>query len=167
MLPSGSASPFVYLVAHPETATEPAPECLLGDDGSLQVVTGDVRDLRHGVIADASLSELLAAWRCADGLRSWAHQLCDAVEAEVAENRPGDACKEWAHCVFLVLPRLMLISVIRDARWSPADQAVAAVEHLHMRQMIRTIQMLVPNADWTLLRQAPFFPPPLAELIGV
>jgi hypothetical protein len=157
MLPPGAASPFAHMIAHPEEG-EPVPDGLMDEAGSLLVVTGDARDLMRTVVAETTTVELRTAWACAGAQREWARGLCDSVEAELAEAAPWRTCLEWAQGVFLVMPRLLLLNALRGSRWSPTDHAMAAVDLLLMRHLLRSTQALAPDASWELLRQAPLFP---------
>ncbi|MFE3269951.1 hypothetical protein [Streptomyces sp. NPDC059215] len=160
MNPSAAAHPFASLV---ETTQQDVPEAadqVMADDGTFTFLPdGDARDHLRGLADTASAEDLRVCWRTAQEVREWALDLCDQVEAELDDGRPGEAVTLWL--VGRGMPSgISVLETLRERRWSPSSAAVSTLLLLFQRQMYEALDEQVPGYQWPVLEMAGVMAPP-------
>ncbi|MEU1484553.1 hypothetical protein [Streptomyces sp. NPDC005752] len=164
MSPGLEVNPIASLV---ETTVRDVPHSpVLGPDGSLTMLTGDVRRALHELAATASTEDLRAAWHAARDVRAWALDLCARVEAELAARVPGDATMEW--WISRQLPAgLSLLDELRTQRERAAATALSALGLLLQREQFAELDRVQPGCQWDLAQAPGFLPPPARVFLAL
>ncbi|MFC8949503.1 hypothetical protein [Streptomyces rochei] len=139
---------------------------VLGPDDSLTLLTGDVRSILRTLAATASPEDLFAAWHAAQGVRSWALDLCARTEAELAARTPGEATMEW--WVTRQLPAgLPLLEELRTRHEKVTSTALSALGLLLQRERFSELDRLQPGCQWDLVQTRGFLPPAARDFLDL
>jgi len=157
--PVGGAAPLAGQVEYRWPGNHEQADPHLTDNGGLDFLPeGDLRVYLRDLAATTAMKELLEAWRAAAQAGTWANDLCDAVEREIAAREPGEAMKEWFLGAFGP-PRLMIITALRHAKPRPIDLATNALGLILIRGIIRNLRQLLPEGRFDLLANPAVAPP--------
>jgi hypothetical protein len=161
LLPAGAAAPVASRMEYGWPGNDEDAATLLTENGELATVPHvDLRDHFRELAADSPLADLRDAWQAAEQLRHWAVALCDAVERELAEGRPGPACEEW-WIGSLGPSRLQLVASLRTKDAGPFDLAQTALQLVMERNYMQNLQTLTPEGNFGILQTPYLLPPPI------
>ncbi|MEV6537278.1 hypothetical protein AB0M86_48500 [Streptomyces sp. NPDC051639] len=165
MNPGAAAHPFASLVETTQQDVSESADLVMADDGTFTFLPdGDARDHLRGLADTASAEDLRVCWRTAQEVREWALNLCDQVEAELDDGRPGEAVTLWL--VGRGMPSgISVLETLRERRWSPSSAAVSTLLLLFQRQMYEALDEQVPGCQWPVLNIAGVMAPPVRDLI--
>lgn len=164
LAPAGGLAPLAGQVEYRWPISRGIEPAGLPEDEDLLALLGncDLRVQLRDLAMAAPATELLDAFQVAASVPGWADGLCAAVEREIAARRAGSATREWVMGA-LGLPRLLLVTALRDQNAGPAATAATALALLFVRNMIRTVRQLLPAGNAGVLN-SPFVAPTL--LVG-
>ncbi|TQS45144.1 hypothetical protein [Cryptosporangium phraense] len=171
LAPAGAAVPVASMLEHPDDNPALAE---IHDGNSLTLLpAGDIRKALAGLINEASLSQLRAAWKAVEDLHEWAESLCANAEHELDLLAAGVIRDAWpgiqAWCIGSLLGanRSLLIAGLRDPAPTSSARAHLAVTLLFITTALNRLRILVPGGQFELLPDLlPPFLTRLTELIA-
>ncbi|MFI8091529.1 hypothetical protein ACIF9R_24950 [Streptomyces sp. NPDC086080] len=164
MAPGLDVNPIASLV---ETTVRDVPHSpVLGPDDSLTMPSGDVRSVLRTLAETSSPEDLTAAWQAAQGVRSWALDLCARTEAELAARAPGDATTEW--WISRQMPAgLYLLEELRTRHEKATRTALSALLLLLQRETFAELDRVQAGCQWDLAQTPGFLPPPARAFLAL
>ncbi|WP_146752758.1 hypothetical protein [Micromonospora saelicesensis] len=161
MSPAGAAVPGASMLEFPDgvQATELADEA-----GNTLLPTGDVRAELRRVVEESTLERLRAGWMAAVERRSWALNLCDTVEVELATGTLGDAVLQWMIATAFGPMRMEIQSAVHE-KPTPHGTACTAVMLLWQARQLTWLQEVEPDGLYHLFFA--LLPPYVLRLLGL
>ncbi|MEV4511582.1 hypothetical protein AB0K00_21725 [Dactylosporangium sp. NPDC049525] len=152
LIPAGAANPMASMLEFSEPSIPDATD-LYDADGIALIPNGDLRNLYRQLVDDAPLPLLLASWQAAARLQTWAHDECNAVEAELQTQTADGSTLRWMLGTAFGLHRLMLCLALRDRQFGTPERAETAVTLLGMHVGFQRLRTILPDSDYQVLAQ--------------
>jgi hypothetical protein len=167
MAPVGGIAPIAGQVEYrwpisPADERDNAPD----DEDILALLgTSDLRDNARNLAMTTPAAELRDAYQVTAAMTASADAACTAVEQEIASGQPGDAVAGWATIAFGPA-RLMMAVMLRDKDAEPASTAGTAMMLVIIRNMLRAVRQLIPDANFDVLRNPMVAPSFLVDFLA-